>query len=714
MHSITFTNIKNTSYIAIIDGTPVEFSRAMNKTKYGDCDALSEYVDSIEQFLAQGLPLAPLSSRMNGVNMLRLLNGHFREQTIREWLHFISSDITIPTRTAFINYFGFEHNKTVFPCEFGQKLYDMSVQEHKIIKEKKKNDEAALKRYSERARALYKIVSQIENEVSLTREWVVKKQHISNNITSYQINGQEISFCLSGHADLCSAKIIADYLLSLEKAFSVGNSNQIRGIIKKFGSKAAFQILDCFFHDEATHFFQSEFVSDVLYERKKPTPCSFLKSFFGGRCDSEDTHYLELINILEAQIPALEDILITSSPYEMSKRSSKWVLFYHKQTSLRKCTINFPNRHPLQEEMTQLNLYLYNNYSSSAGDVFQRIQEHNCAFLKLLKIKGTQSISSALDLTSWDIRDYTASTTAIDGLALTTVRRDLFCIRSFLYYLDPQVAEKILPLSIIPSQMPNVTRPIDASVIEKIAEHRSELPEYIWLAFQVFAETGARAGSVFALTTENLIALDGHCVVRMYYKKASGKKAESGTPSYVIHSISDGLAESLQAYIRNTEIQRALLKRNYIFVYQCETFRTNSKRMPSVLTSSTFSHHLQKLCREHCIYDREGQLPAWSARSIRAEVGRSLFSRGASPETVAAKLGNTPAVAKMHYDSMYPADEANLRRALYEQTLEATVTQTRCPSVSKLTPMYGSCEADRECHNKNDCRNCSPRIEKRP
>ena len=97
MHSITFTNIKNTSYIAIIDGTPVEFSRAMNKIKYGDCDALSEYVDSIEQFLAQGLPLAPLSSRMNGVNMLRLLNGLFREQTIREWLHFISSDITIPS-----------------------------------------------------------------------------------------------------------------------------------------------------------------------------------------------------------------------------------------------------------------------------------------------------------------------------------------------------------------------------------------------------------------------------------------------------------------------------------------------------------------------------------------------------------------------------------------------------------------------------------------
>ena len=63
---------------------------------------------------------------------------------------------------------------------------------------------------------------------------------------------------------------------------------------------------------------------------------------------------------------------------------------------------------------------------------------------------------------------------------------------------------------------------------------------------------------------------------------------------------------------------------------------------------------------------------------------------------------------------MYPADEANMRHALYEQTLEATVTQTNCPAVSKATPMYGSCEAGRECHNKNDCRNCFQRIEERP
>ena len=73
MHDITFESGTSTHYTAVIDGVAIEFSTAMNKIKYGDCDALSEYVDSIEQFLAQGLPLAPLSSRMNGVNMLRLL-----------------------------------------------------------------------------------------------------------------------------------------------------------------------------------------------------------------------------------------------------------------------------------------------------------------------------------------------------------------------------------------------------------------------------------------------------------------------------------------------------------------------------------------------------------------------------------------------------------------------------------------------------------------
>ena len=713
MHDITFESGTSTHYTAVIDGVAIEFSTAMNKIKYGDCDALSEYVDSIEQFLAQGLPLAPLSSRMNGVNMLRLLISLFRGQVIREWLSFTAKSWPVPTVKAFKSYFGFSYNKTVYSREFGRELFDMSVQQHRRMKKKAADVEVEQARSFRRDCILQKIVSELESDVTATPAWIVEKKQISNNVTVYAINGREISFCLSGHTSLGSAKTVVEYLCSLEKAFVSNDGETIKAIITNFGGKAAFQILDYFFHDEAIRYFETAFSSYVLSERKQPAPCAYLKSYFGGSCGTSHPYYLELLNTLETQIPALDEILVQSSRNEMSKDLDKWVLFYHQQLLVRKCTIHFPDLHPLREEMRQYYQYLYNSFSLSGDEVYTDMRIHNYAILELLRHMGTQSISSALDFSIWNMRCYAASAAANGSHALATVRRNLFSIRSFLYYLDPKAAEKILPLSIIPVQPLNATRPIEEAVIAKIEERRHELPEYMWLAFQVFAETGARAGSVFALTTEDFIALDNRYVVRIYYKKASGKKAKSGTPSFVQHPIPDELAKELLAYIHKTESQRALLPKNYIFVYQCETYRTDTNRKPSVLSSGTFCHHLQKLCRDHCIYDHDGQLPRWSAMSIRAEVGRALFAKGASPQDVAGKLGNTAPTSTRHYNNMYPADEANMRHALYEQTLEATVTQTNCPAVSKATPMYGSCEAGRECHNKNDCRNCSQRIEKK-
>lgn len=75
MHSILFINISDTSYTVVIDGAMIMFSRAMNKIKYGDCEALSEYVDAVERIIKAGEVLAPLSITMNGVNMLRLLKA---------------------------------------------------------------------------------------------------------------------------------------------------------------------------------------------------------------------------------------------------------------------------------------------------------------------------------------------------------------------------------------------------------------------------------------------------------------------------------------------------------------------------------------------------------------------------------------------------------------------------------------------------------------
>lgn len=60
MHVVSFETQTPTHYIAVIDGVSIEFSRAMNKIPYGDCDMLLEYVNELEQYLDTGKILAPL------------------------------------------------------------------------------------------------------------------------------------------------------------------------------------------------------------------------------------------------------------------------------------------------------------------------------------------------------------------------------------------------------------------------------------------------------------------------------------------------------------------------------------------------------------------------------------------------------------------------------------------------------------------------------
>ena len=139
-------------------------------------------------------------------------------------------------------------------------------------------------------------------------------------------------------------------------------------------------------------------------------------------------------------------------------------------------------------------------------------------------------------------------------------------------------------------------------------------------------------------------------------------------------------------------------------------FRPDTSRKPVVLNSTCFAKALQKLCREHEIYDSDGLMPSWSAINIRAEVGRSMFANGASAEDVAAKLGNTAVVSKMHYDKMYPEDEAAMRRTLYSQTLDDVIaskeSKTTSPSPSP-TPLYGACTLPTSCPSTQDCRKCT-------
>ena len=219
---------------------------------------------------------------MNGVNMLRLLNGVFREQTIQEWIRFTGENISIPTVKAFKNYFGFSHNKTHYPFEFGSELFDLSIKQHNAMKEKSHHDAVEEKRICKRDQTLQNIVSEFEKDQAISSSWVVERHLLSRNVVLYRINGLQFRFCLTNHSVLNSAKNVAEILISLEEAFDSKNRSAIKHIIKSIGGKAAFQIMGGLFCDQAKHFFLSDFSEHVISERIKPPTNIYMKSYFGG------------------------------------------------------------------------------------------------------------------------------------------------------------------------------------------------------------------------------------------------------------------------------------------------------------------------------------------------------------------------------------------------------------------------------------------------
>lgn len=717
MHDISFESKTQTHYTVAIDGATIEFSTAMNKIAYGDYVALSEYVDRIEEQLACGLPFASLSKQVNGVNMLRMLEKLFSTETIESWLRYASGNLSISTVEAFKAFFGIRHNATRYPSEFGAKLVKLAVHDRRIIfsEEKRKVAESALerKRISKRDRSLHNIVSTIDKDLYVANKWVVERYAYSMNVVLYRINGYQFSFCLTNHPALNSAKKVFEMLSDLDDAFNSVDSSKIRSIIKAIGGKAAFQIMEAFFCDEATRFFRSDFESFVISKRERPKPCSFMKFYFGGSCGLDHPYYVELLDTLEGCIPRIEKKLIDSSYDEIHKKTNEWKLFYYSRNQLKMNTLRFPESASVRDEIQQYLIYLYNQLSASREEPASLLNKYNGDFCAVIG-KANRPIASVLELSIWDYRNIVLELSK--EVSLQTVRRKMFNMRNLLQYLAPGLVETVLPLSIIPSPVLNPNKPMSISVIEKIAAHQSELPEHVWLAFQMFALTGARAGSVFNLVVDDLVETDGDWSVRIYYGKATARKEKSGAPSFVTHHLPNEFAQDLLRYIEDTASLRDLIPTKYIFVYTSSMFRQQTLRKPKVLNSDSFSDAIRKLCKKNKIYNEDGSVPNLTVQGIRAEVGRALFAKGASPETVAAKLGNTAPVAKRHYDSMYPVDEAAMRRELYAQTIDKTIDSTDTGGnipFADNSPMYGSCNKPGVCMNPNDCQVCTEQILKK-
>ena len=157
------------------------------------------------------------------------------------------------------------------------------------------------------------------------------------------------------------------------------------------------------------------------------------------------------------------------------------------------------------------------------------------------------------------------------------------------------------------------------------------------------------------------------------------------------------LVTKLKAYIEKTAALRERSGEDYLLLYEPNGRRSGSACAPMLLTYDTYNYYIEK------VLSRYAPALTLTTRSIRAEVGRRYHSEGLSSSQVAIALGNSPAVAKRHYRTLSPRDEAELyhrRYTTYFAMRPASALADAAPH-----PMWGSCDSS-DCQHRSNCHAC--------
>lgn len=723
MHDVRVVDPSGKKYIVEIDGVHIALSAAANKIPCSDIEALRAYIDALETKVEAGEPLVDLRPVVNGTNMLRILEALFRPQTLKNWAAVLDAHPERSPRASFEAYFGYVHNTTNCPSEFAAELYAMANERWKTHRKDELLAQKEAEAEEQLRKAKFDRVSEYANKVSalelrnraMSDDWFVERKRIVSNVVVYSVNGAEVEICLSGRQEFGDAFKVVSYLTEMQEALEQNNLDKVSSLIRESGGKAGLEILEKLFHDRSVAFFRGQQRQMAINDRALPKPHTFLKRIIGGTQFAPMPFGDELLKALESDLPDIEHALVSSSDDEIKSDKLVWSLFYIKLGRLFHTDIVFPASQSLRSQMQSYYRLVAAPYINSGLPYAEQLYKINGAITSLLRYMGDdqKAVCSMLDLSSWDFK-YAITRMYQDGFSPSTVRKDLILFKRCIYHLNSSLADKVIPATIIPLPMINPTQPLPPSVFSQIKTYEDCIPRCIWLAFLVYEEIGGRSTSVLNLITDDFLRIDDFWALRITNYKEIEKNALAGAPNESYHKLGKKLGEELDKFIADTAELRKQLDKPYIFVYESKTFRDSSKRRPMVLTSNSYNDFMTKLCKEKGIYTPEGFVQAPSARSIRAEVGRSLFKRGWSAEMVSEKLGNTPEMAAISYNTMYPEDDAAKRRALYAETIDPKIGTSSSDDQANIieinTPMYGGCDQAGKCGNCNDCRECSQRI----
>lgn len=694
MHKIKLIEHRRLSVILDIDGAQVELTKRMNKLSQSSNNDLSQIIDSIECAIKNHEPLRSFSDILNRTNILRILESLFFDITYELWQEEYSKQYANGNQDfigIFTAVFGFRPPAHMKVNSLVDKMHRFS---------KKYKEELSIEKYH------------ISSD-----QYTINQLNADGNIITYDINGQTISMCSSGHTNIQSAKNVLLSLNILRDGFRTKSSEKLKRGINMVGPKAAASIIETFFYIEAKEYFCEFIPNQAIISRNKFHPRKVIKEYFST---TRHPFFNNILNGMEEKIQEVDDSLIESSKQEIYSDENEWTLYLRGLNGAHQYTLKFIGAPILIKECQQY-LRLIAEAKISSGQSFAKslytIYLSISHGINVLCNKLNIRISSISELNPLSVRALNAYLLQKSGYSLEAQRRILIYLRALYDFISCSGEEKIDPFDglKIPDHSKNITIPTSQKLLSEIVKNLSLLPKEVELAFLTACSVGARAKSICSLTVDKLYYEDGGYKLKVSYDKTATRRRISGEPDCIIHKIQEGLASKLIAYIKETEDLRSKIKKPYIFVYSISNYREGTHRQPRILSAQRFKNEMDKLLNSLDLYDGNGQRISCSFKTIRAEVGRALFSAGASENDVAHKLGNSPVVARKHYHYEYPEEEANRYNEQYatiENSVRNEIAKIRGSDIASMdrhTVLYGYCNKG-ACHIKNDCTSCPQRI----
>lgn len=692
-------------WIISIDDKIVQLSRYRYRIDLGVVENVENILKIIEDVFMWRRTFLDVRGLINGTNLFVLLDAIYPESTIELFDNLYRKQFS----TSYMNFKDFFFQVFSFTYETRYNKFPLAKKLNSIIPTvccKIAPTNPNQKRKYNYTRPKPVIPRTVQNEA-----FTVTYISTVGNIATFTVNTSTLEICLSGKPYMRNPAEVMDVIISVQDVLKANDRTKLESIVEHIGSITVISIMQICYPSLAVDYFVN--VCDCIVRRREPIyPQSVLRHYFkqAPYRGPARAFFYEILSILEGKTPYWYNKLVEGNQQEILSSKSSWILFYFINiSSLAYYKISFIGAETLQ---TEIRYYLYNRSTISGKNIdthFIYLAAYNInicidIFYNCLDIY-VDSIRSLTKIDVQLLRSYFLQNTNYNYKTINMCLSSLHYFYKFITGIDGSNPSSAFYKIQFSNGLANPTVPLSQQAKDAILRNLFTLPVVAQIGIKISCCTGLRSGSFNELMTSSLIHRGDKYILRVFLKKTCKYRIKNNLPVFNDYRIPKELGIEIEQFIADTQDLRNMLKKPYLLVYQPASRRADTKFLPVVLDGDALYYYLSKLLRGANLYTPKGLPETASLRSIRAEIGRTLFASGKNANEVSSFLGNSPMVAQTHYDNYRPIDDAKMYDKLWQETIEKGIAAHTKQKLLPQTVMYGTCNSQKECPGK-DCRKC--------